>query len=53
MSASLLYHTHGVNGVKYKSTEFIHGLMIIKAELDQVDEKCPKCKNSNLHYRGK
>jgi transposase len=52
MSVSMLYHTYGVNGVKYKSTQFIQGMTIINAELDQFGETCPKCKSSDLHFNG-
>lgn len=53
MSASILHHIHGVNGVKYKSTQFIDGLMIISADLLQANEICPSCKSSHLQYKDK
>ena len=51
MSASILHYTHGVIGVKYKSTQFINGSMIIYAVLDQIEEICPLCKSSHLHFK--
>lgn len=53
MSASILHHIYGVNGVKYKSTQFIDGLMIIRADLEQTDEICPSCKSVRLQFKGK
>ena len=50
MSASNLHHIHGINGVKYKSTQFIDGSSIIHAVLDQSQETCPSCKSSRLHF---
>lgn len=50
MSASNLHHIHGINGVKYKSTQFIDGSSIIHAELDQSKETCLSCKSSRLHF---
>lgn len=52
MSASILHHIHGVNGVKYKSTQFINDSMIIRAELDQTHETCPSCKGTRLQFKG-
>lgn len=51
MSASILHHIHGVRGTIYKSSRFVDGTMIINATLDQTNEKCPLCKNSNLHFK--
>jgi transposase len=52
MSASILYHIHGLNGVKYNSTQFINETTIITATLDQSNDVCPNCKSSNLHFKG-
>ena len=50
MSVSILNHTYGLKGVKYKSTKFIDGMMIIHADLNQSNEFCPRCKNSDLNF---
>lgn len=52
MSASTLHHIHGVNSVQYKSTQFINGMTIFTAELEQSDQVCPECKSSHLHFKG-
>lgn len=50
MSVSILHHTYGLNSVQYKSTQFIQGMTIICAELNQTNEACPKCGSSYLHF---
>src|ERR1700730_12305145 len=52
MSASILHHIHGIKSVKYKSIEFIDGMTIFKAELDQTGDKCSACKSSHLQFKG-
>ena len=51
MSASILHYAHGIRGIQYKSTQFIHGVMIIHAVLDQANETCPLCKSACLHFK--
>jgi transposase len=51
MSASFLHYTQGVRRVKYKSTRYIAGSIIITAVLKQIDEVCPVCKSTHLHFK--
>ena len=51
MSASTLHYAHGVRGVKYKSTQFVDGKVIIHAILDQTREVCPLCKGAHLNFK--
>lgn len=51
MSASTLHYAHGVHGIQYQSCQFIDGMMIFNAVLDQTNEVCPICKSSHLHFK--
>jgi len=43
MSTSLLYHAFGLRGVKYNSTEYKKGTVILHAEVTSSVECCPVC----------
>lgn len=50
MSASLLYHAYGINGVQYQSTKFEAGTVTIHAEM--IDPPQCKCGCTHTIFKG-
>lgn len=43
MSTSLLYHTCGIRGYEYRSTEYVWGTTVVHIEQPRVKLRCPHC----------
>jgi transposase len=52
MSTSLLYHTCGIRGYEYRSTEYICGTTIVHIELPREKLRCPHCGRAEVSARG-
>ncbi len=52
MSTSLLYHTCGIRGYEYRSTEYLCGTMIVRIEQSRGKLRCPRCGRRDVTMRG-
>src|SRR5882724_8333773 len=52
MSTSLLYHTCGVRGYEYRSTEYICGTTMVHIEQPRENLRCPRCGRVEVTGRG-
>jgi transposase len=52
MSTSLLYHTCGIRGYEYRSTEYICGTTIMRIEQPREKLRCPRCGTKDVTMRG-
>jgi transposase len=53
MSTSLLYHTCGIRGYQYRSTEYICGTTMVLIEQPREKLRCPGCGNWKVSIRGR
>ena len=52
MSTSLLYHTCGIRGYEYRSTEFVCGTTVVHIEQPREKLRCPHCGRVEVSARG-
>lgn len=52
MSTSLLYHTCGIRGYEYRSTEYICGTTVMHIEQPREKLRCPHCGRAEVSARG-
>lgn len=52
MSTSLLYHTCGIRGYEYRSTEYLCGTTIVRIEQPRGKLRCPRCGRRDVTMRG-
>lgn len=52
MSTSLLYHSFGLKGVRYKATRYQAGKIIFEAEMTRKLEVCPQCQSRKVTKEG-
>ena len=52
MSTSLLYHTCGIRGYEYRSTEYICGTTVLRIEQPREKLRCPHCGTGEVSARG-
>lgn len=52
MSTSLLYHSFGLKGVRYKATRYQEGKIIFEAEMTKKLEVCPQCQSRKVTKEG-
>jgi hypothetical protein len=52
MSTSLLYHTCGIRGYEYRSTEYICGTTVVHIEQPREKLRCPHCGRAEVSARG-
>ena len=52
MSTSLLYHTCGIRGYEYRSTEYLCGTTFFRIERRREKLRCPRCGRREVTVRG-
>ena len=52
MSTSLLYHTCGIRGYEYRSTEYLCGTTMLHIEQSREKLRCPHCGRGEVSARG-
>ena len=52
MSTSLLYHTCGIRGYEYRSTEYLCGTAFFRIEQPREKLRCPRCGRGEVTVRG-
>jgi transposase len=52
MSTSLLYHTCGIRGYEYRSTEFVCGTTFVHIGQPREKLRCPQCGREEVSARG-
>lgn len=52
MSTSLLYHTCGIRGYEYRSTEYVLGTTVVRIEQPRKRLRCPRCGRAEVAARG-
>ena len=52
MSTSLLYHTCGIRGYEYRSTEYVCGVMFLRIDQSREKLRCPRCNQGGVVLRG-
>jgi transposase len=53
MSASLLYHTNGINSVHYKTTRFEGNCVYFEVQMKRNCSSCQNCGNLYSNFKGK
>jgi len=52
MSKSLLYHAFGIQGYRYRRTDYEGGCVIFHLEQDRSTYRCPCCGSPEVFSRG-
>lgn len=52
MSTSILYHSFGIYGYRYVSTQYRDGAIIFTIDKDPLSLRCPGCKSGQVIRRG-
>ena len=53
MSTSLLYHAFNIRNVEYRSSRYIGGKIILKAEMNYSAKTCACCKSAKVIFKGR
>jgi len=52
MSTSILYHAHGLKGIRYKAVHFLGDSLLFNARRTDRYVKCPQCGACRATHKG-